>query len=629
MNNELSIHSLHNDILRNLPFTVSGNAAIERSIFQFLQKVAESPFLLTNKQIKFVMGGFAKININNLQDLFQENWVTERLRSFFFYDYEDDDVELLLSIYHECIRILTEEELNGVSVSKNLTNIICDNNYGGINFRVKVVEGISKIKITHIKRERVLEALIPRSFYKEDFNVLELSSATAKNPVNIERSKDNPYEFFRVEGKVGNYQELLEQIYEENYTPQKFRESSEDFILNSHISESIKNKYLKNPNAKINEIYSLFYLSGLFAYLLDCNIEYFTSVTNNVGGCKHSLGSIAVGYKEDFLDNDIRAFFNICSNHIASNLATQIILDSNDMQYYVLRRKFQEQFIENLLKHIGLYNQTSNENETSTGNKIPANETPLYGKPHDGYLSRNHFVVDEGKIKIIETSKKDFVLGVANYKKKDVESSFGENFIQYLVEVLKSDEIDYGLYETFHSYSTSCPKINKFYEYYKNKDCSGVGIKLTENQINLNQDSKEVSPQRLNVYLPHLLITTLEKEKDEDRKFEEIITDTIGSVVVIKVKYKNEINLKGLINSFLKGEGGSFNTFIRANYEAFRTCGDLIIKDTLSDKFRVSLKNDFKIESINSEKKKFVFIGNPNSSVSTKEITFEIHYNLF
>lgn len=601
MSKNISIHSLYNDVLKELPFTVSGNASIEKTIFHFLQKVAESPFLVDNKQVKFVMGGFAKIKLYDLKHLFQQRWETTRLRSFFFYDYEDDDVELLLSIYQDCLARLTEQETGGIKSTKNITNIICDNNYGGVNFRVKVVDNVSKIKITYNRRDHVLEALIPKSFYNGTFNINELTANLENLIPNVERSKHNVYEYFRKDN-ASNYQALIEKIFNSQNTPAAFKDDFKNFILNAHIEESVKKNFLNNSTAKMQDIYCLFFVGGLLAHLLDCNIEYFTSVANTVGGCKYSLGSIAVGYKSEQLSNDTRAFFSITSNHIASNLASQILLDNSNMQGYITKRKEQEQFIKDFLSHFGLESHT----------------------PHDGKQGNKNINLSN---KCLTETLGIFSLSGNSYKKLEIETSFGIGFFNYLNSVLVCNYIDWGLYEGFHSDAVCCKGLNKFYEKSKVTDCNKLGLTLTMNQINPNEEKTTIEKPIANVYLPHSLISTL--ESDSKRKIESIKTETIGSKACIVVEYENDIEISELTKALNKetSVGGSFITFIKENYEAFRTCGDMIIKET-SGLFQISLKNDFKVISEKGNTN-FVFVGNPNPIVSSKQLTFEIHYNLF
>lgn len=601
MSKDISIHNLYNDVLKELPFTVSGNASIEKTIFRFLQKVAESPFLVENKQIKFVMGGFAKIKLHDLQHLFQQRWEAKRLNSFFYYDYEEDDVELLLSIYQYCLSVITEETIDGNTRTKNITNIICDNNYGGVNFRIKVASNISKIKIIFNRRDNVLEALIPKSFYKPTFNVNELISESTGIIPKVERSKLNLYEYFRKDSS-SNYNILIDKIFETGKTPANFKASFQDFVLNAHIDASVKQNILNNETAKMEDIYCLFFVGGLLAYLLNCNIEYFTSVANTVGGRKYSLGSIAVGYKSEQLSNDTRAFFSITSNHIASNLASQILLDSSNMQYYLTRRLEQEQFIKDFLAHYSLESHT----------------------PHCGKNNGTDFNIANK-----ELTEEDGVysLGSNSYKKAEIEKSFGKGFSNYLQQVLNSNQIDWGLYEGFHGGAKCCKTINKFYEKCKKTDCDGIGLTLQANQINPNNEATNLDKPIANVYLPHLLIDTI--NGDTTKPIVSIKTETKGAKAFIEVEYKNEIDIGNLITALnIETEvGGSFPNFIKESYEAFRVCGDLVIKETTGT-FKISLKNDFKVITENN-KTNFVFVGNPNPIVATKTLTFEIHYNLF
>lgn len=647
MNNDLSIHSLHNDVLRKLPFSVSGNASIERTVFRFLQQVSESPFVASNRQITFLMGGFAKISLVDLSELFQHKWETERLRNFFYYDYEDDFVEPILSLYRYCLEELTATDVDGITKFKNVTNIICDNNHAGVNFRVRINpnDKSTKIKITHIRRERVLEAQIPTGLYKE-FDRFTLLDSFDTAYTGVERSSLNPHQYFNSEDfeKIDKslYESIVGQIFNEG-VPTKFKEGFADFVLNTSENEKrLKVPVLKNEQAELKEIYYLFYTAGLLAYLLDCDIEYFTSVSNNIGVKKYSLGSIAVGYKrthEGRLSGEVRAFFNIVSNHIAQNLATQILLDSSRMQQYISKRKSQAKFIEDFAAHVGHENYLDShcDRVVAALNK----KNPLQSNT-------------DGKI----------TLNGRTYDTSEIESSFGQGFVDYLNANLQKEFFDYGFFHGFHE-SQSCLKtLNKFYEKFHNCDCYQCAITLSYKQIDptaYNGD-KTIDKPSANVFLPHKLIDLI--ETDRKRPVCSITTFTHGSAALIVVEYQSELDIMGLIKSLdtfsddesaetEDSKGGSFHKFIRDHYDAFRICGDLVIhgmsdvfdipdfysllssnsgkqlSELIEATFAISFKKDFKSESDENGKIKFTFVGNPNPIVGVKKLVLEIKYNLF
>lgn len=596
MSKEISIHSLYNDILKELPFTISGNSSIENTLFKFLQRVAESPFLTDNSKVKFVMGGFAKIELLDLTHLFKNEWKTKRMKSFFFYDYEEDEVEFLLTIYQYCLNILT---INNDGNTKSVTNFICDNNYSGVNFRVKIVSNINKIKVVFNRRDNVLEANIPQAFFNSDFDKETLSSES-KLELNIERSKTNLYQYFRNK-KAPSIENVVNNIFNSEFTPIKLKNNFNDFILNVNIEDNLKSIILLNPTANTNEIFYLFYIAGLLSYLLNCKIEYFTSVANTVGGRKYSLGSIAVGYKSDKLDNDTRAFFSIISNHLASNLASQILLDSSKMRNYLSKRLTQEKFLKDFVEH---YKLVSN-------------------KPHS---QENNI---ENKILPIESDKNSYNFNNCIYSKKEIIELFGEGILDYLEKLINEKLLSWGMYEGFQSApGICCMNFNLFYGKNRLKDGNGIDIKLNSNQIDPNNLITPILKPKTNVYLPHLLIKTL--IEDQKRTNPEIVTRTEDSKAIIEVKYSEDVELEKLTIALNHDSsvGGSFPDFIRDNYSAFRICGDLVIKDK-DESFLISLKEDFKEYDDEEGKLKLNFIGNSNNLKPTKELIFEIHYNLF
>jgi hypothetical protein len=595
MSKEISIHSLYNDVLKELPFTISGNVSIDKTIFQFLQKVAESPFLVDNKQIKFLMGGFAKIQLYDLKQLFQAGkWETKRLENYFFYDYEDDDVLLMLSLYGNCLKILTKSDTDTNSQTKGITNIICDNNYGGVNFRIKIKDELSKIKIVFNRRDNVLECSIPKCFYNNKFNLDELTSATEQP--NVARSVDNDYEFYRATTQEDvKFEDLFKKIFNTQYIPSKFKANFKNFILNVKIEENIKTSILKNSEAKINEIYFLIYSAGLLAYLHDCNIEYFTSVANTIGNQKKSLGSIAVGYKSDSLSNDLRSFFSIISNHLATNLASQIILDTSRTSMYIQYRNELENFILDFCVHFSL------------------GVSSLHDK---------NFIFDKSLTEEIGF----YEINNRKYTKKEIEFLFGEGIIEYLQKVINNQLIDYGMYEGFHASTKTTGGVNLFYKSFHKTGCLGLGIVLQENQINPNKSKNNISKPLANVYLPHKLIDYL--QSDSKHKINTIITKTLSASAIIEVTYKYDINLGLLLDNIKSNINGSFISFLIKDYNAFLICGDLIVKDAKSN-FSISLKNDFKpIYGEFGQVRSLQYISNHTNMSETKNLIFEIQYNL-
>ncbi len=441
-----------------------------------------------------------------------------------------------------------------------------------------------------------------KRFFKSEFNLIEFAAEGENHETIVERSNHNLYEYWRT-GNNQDYKSLVSSLFDQEFVPEKFKKDVKEFILNIKIENSVKKSILRNQEANFEEIYCLFYVAGLLSYLLDCNIEYFTSVANTVGGCKYSLGSIAVGYKTEILSNDTRAFFSIISNHIASNLASQILLESNNMKYYLTMREGQEQFISNFSLHY----------------ELGTNSLHCGKKNEEGYSLKNKNL----------TTDFVFPLNWTNYTKEEIEKSFGEGFIEYLKTVLDHEEIDWGMYEGYHGLADCCNKVNSFYKKYIISDCSGLDLVLLDNQINPKKEEVKIIKPKVNVYLPHLLINKI--ENDKKRKVEVINTKTEKAKAIIEVKYEQPINIMHLVEALVKDTkaGGSFPDFIRNNYDAFRICGDLVVKGP-KDLFEISLKNDFKVVSVKEgSPTKLLFIGNPNPIKETNELTFEIHYNLF
>lgn len=142
MSNNISISDLQDKILLELPYTVSGNVFIEKRIFNFLAKVSEYEVFNKNEDIRFLMAGYSKIKVNDLHNIINKKWETDTLQSFFYRDKQKDNIENEITIYQYCLDFLLKKSN---SKSKNITNIICDNNFSGHNIRIVLDDKAPKI----------------------------------------------------------------------------------------------------------------------------------------------------------------------------------------------------------------------------------------------------------------------------------------------------------------------------------------------------------------------------------------------------------------------------------------------------------------------------------------------------
>lgn len=579
----LTINDLYKNVLSKLPFAIGGKVNIEREIFTFLKVLAESQLLSKDSQkLKFIMAGFAKIKAKDILNLYSlESWETNKLKSFFYYDYEEDDIVPLMSVYQSFLSELTDGK-------KNITNIICDNNLSGVNFRVKITSEYEKIRINYNVREHVLEGYIPSSFFIEDKRILYKEDYAN---MLVQRSLDNRYEFFRSNNTDDSeFKTLLSKILIKDVNLLKMN-PKDYFLRPERLSDRLKDA-LANDSFALNEILFLFITAGCLSYLLDCNIEYFTSTANEINGKKHSLGSIAVGFKGEYIEPDLRSLFSIISNHVAMNLSTQILMDVSLLNKYIAKRK--------------KFNRIINDFEAQFD------------------LDMEHAEPKKGEYTLV-TQDNIVELNKNKYSVNEIDSLFGEGMVEYLQAVLNNDKIDYGMYYGFHNRFPISKCLNKVYEYYITENCLGLEIKLEKNPTDPAKKMK--GKPIINVYLPHLLISEI--LKDKKRKCTNVKTSVWGSSLLVQVDYKEKVLLVDLVRSITStGKKGSFPNFLIKNLEAFLTCGDLVIKDK-DDRFQISLKNDFKILF---EKEKLISIeytGNIGSIVNTKSIIFELNYNLF
>ncbi len=612
--NQIDLHYLHNVLLRKLPFTISGNISAESLIFDFLKSVAESHLLGDNNDIKFIMGGYSKIKFNNLNEIFEpQKWKTDRLNSFFYYDYENDGVEKTITIYQYFLKKLFT---NQNKPYRNITNIICDNNHSGNNFRVKIVKTKSKkIRLLYNIRERVIEAIIPMNFFNPHFLIDEIDDLDSDL---IVRGTKNNYQYFRKQKLVNDEaneenkkEELLKRIFSDA-TYKNLTDPINCFtkIDVDKLSNHLNLNFVDEKNAdSINEILYLFLTAGLLSFLLGmCSIEYFVSVANNVKSKKLSVGSIAVGYHSDHLDKNYRALFNILTNHIAANLASQLLLDYNMAQEFTDIRMNQLDFLKRFKEYYGL--------RQSNGEDI-----------HD----------EERSKAISQNSDKNICefLDDNDYSTKLINNWFGTGFNDYLSKILSAERIDYGMYQSVHTNQSShidtCKKINLFYQKLNLDEYSKTtkGLTIKKKHYNLNSTADSDNNALVNIYLPHMLIEHIKNEHKENCT---IKCKCVDNKILIDVHYNSDIPVPSLIvklSEYHKTENnkGNFSSFLISNYNAIRAVGDLKIYDG-NERFSLSLKNDFKVK-LESNNGIFEYIGSSADLVPTSHLIYELTYQLY
>jgi hypothetical protein len=360
----------------------------------------------------------------------------------------------------------------------------------------------------------------------------------------------------------------------------------------------------------INEILYLFLTAGLLSFLLGmCGIEYFVSVANNVKSKKLSVGSIAVGYHSDHLDKNYRALFNILTNHIASNLASQLLLDYNMAQEFTDIRMNQLIFLSKFKEYYGLKNVVTGED--------------VHDELRCDAISKN-----------LEKEFSEF-LNENNFTSDLINNWFGIGFHNYLSEVLKADRIDYGMYQSVHSnqsnYIDTCKTKNLFYKKLKFNEGSTTvkGLSIKKNSYSLNSTDEIDNNALINIYLPHMLIQQIEKEYHEKCT---IKCKCVNNKILIDVVYEESILVLILIDKFndyhnTGKSSGNFSSFLISNYNAIRAVGDLKINDG-NGRFSLSIKNDFKVK-LESNNEIFEYIGNSADLAPTNHLIYELTYQLY
>ncbi|HMG16153.1 MAG TPA: hypothetical protein VK590_11935, partial [Saprospiraceae bacterium] len=96
------------------------------------------------------------------------------------------------------------------------------------------------------------------------------------------------------------------------------------------VYDKLLKEVLKNEKYTTKEIYSLIFASAVLCYFYDCSLTYFVSTARVANSKRYTLGAMGIGLKagNELTDND-KALYSILVNHLAANLSTQLIFESN------------------------------------------------------------------------------------------------------------------------------------------------------------------------------------------------------------------------------------------------------------------------------------------------------------
>lgn len=343
------LSTLYYDLMNKFPFSITGYNDIELRISEYFTLFCDHPLNKKNKNISFIVGLFGQLS--GLDELNSETiekineWETERIKKFFFCNYEGDRAELAMSFYIYQLQSLMKE--------KYAINVLTNNFRNDIDFRISLSNDENPNFYFH-RNEKVFEIKVPKSIYKDDIfknpqetrNILreklqrQLVRAD-KHSLLVKYDSIDSYELEIIEvdesTKKNNsilYEENLgREIFTKNF--RQFYDSNKNFILSDFSTSLVEESIFKNKNVEIEELFKIAYAGSFLCAYYGVNLEYILSTCRTVEKRSYGLGGLAVGVKSEFLFPDSnRAFYKIISNQIASNLSGQILYNLFSSEVY-------------------------------------------------------------------------------------------------------------------------------------------------------------------------------------------------------------------------------------------------------------------------------------------------------
>lgn len=319
------LQRLQKEVLDKFPFSISGYNYPDKEYEEFFRRICKFQESLENdNKIHFTISGFAKLTAtSNLSEAELDKWETESLKYLLFNDNYLGFSEPILSLYVALLQHLSPD--------KRIVNILAENVNNSILIKILLNDNLEKIQFSFIKSDNTLLIEVPFSYFNGYENKNKDSLQNIFNDINqdcdliVEReSSSSSYSISLTDDKLSKFSQMLERLL--NLT----NVTTISELTPENVYDRLLKEVLRNNKYNPKEIYSLVFASAILCYFYDCSLTYFVSTARVANNKRYTLGAMGIGLKagNDLTDND-KALYSILVNHLAANLSTQLIFESN------------------------------------------------------------------------------------------------------------------------------------------------------------------------------------------------------------------------------------------------------------------------------------------------------------
>jgi hypothetical protein len=523
------LQRLYKEVLDKFPFSISGYHDSNKEYENFFRSICKfQESLEEDNKIHFTISGFAELDVSSgLSDAELDLWATKPLKNLLFNDNYLGFSEPILSLYVFLLEQLTCSK-------KKVVNILADNVNNSILIKILLNQNLEEIQFSFIKSDNTLLIEVPLLYFK-----------------NIKEDKKLP--LHNLFGKLDYEKDLIVTregissaycISIDESKRSKFKSIANETVnLKSiktiaksrpeNVYDELLKKVFKNDGYEPEEINALIFASSLLCYFYDCSLTYFVSTARVANNKRYTLGAMGIGLKSgnELSDHD-KALYLILVNHLASNLATQIVRDNNKYLRYSLMLRQQYELLSDF------------------------NEKVMGQKP-DG-LNHCSVKIEEKHVTECQTFFQN--------KKSDFDEAGLQYFYEYVLNTFIEGEFtDRGLFTSIHLPKNAEVKAKNIL--YTN--AKSVGIKIDGNEEPI-----------INVVLLHKLISTI-KERTKLKNFS---VEFLGEKDFLEVTFEFENSVSvGKFKRSLDGTRtngpGDVGQFFIDYYEQFMIAGNICILD--------------------------------------------------
>lgn len=415
----MHFEQLYNDVLKYLPFSITGYQDLEKKLYNFYDKLSKSIFIKQDSNIKFFFCAFPTLADYN-------EWKLKHVKYFYFKTYIYCKKESVLSYYFHLLRQYSGND-KAYTNSEILANLFAYD----IDIKVSLCN-YSTPKIIFDKRNALLQINIPKNIFLKEIT---------DNP-DWAQEFDDKYDLKNKSSIVNykDYKKYFEQVDQKNNID-KFVNLK---LYNSENLKNIKSKLVSSLNSRysfmmiskekkiwlkrfvdscLSATFLCVYFKCSFEFMLGvAKVEHLMDKDKSVELFRN-LGGITVGYDENHdLSSFNRALWNIMSDKITSVVAGDVLSKENDKLNVLKKRallrktlvefrKLEELNGDNILHGISPIDSTFRKKMNRFFNKINRDHPWMkfdriksritaFEKIHNGYMfkyylvslsQRNHF----------------------------------------------------------------------------------------------------------------------------------------------------------------------------------------------------------------------------------------------